>query len=126
RAPHSASLQFGCGEAVDRIARIVLAPRTLRFIADLLDLQDVVLSRWPKVVLVHGCFWHRHRCVRGLPGRNRALWRAKFRRNVARDRRTLRALRAVGWAVLVVWECETARPAKLLERLRTFIKKPPK
>jgi len=62
--------------------------------------------------------------VRRLPGRNSALWWAKFRRSVARDRRTLRALRAAGCAVRVFRECKTTRPAKLLKRLRAFLKKP--
>jgi DNA mismatch endonuclease (patch repair protein) len=60
------------------------------------------------VILVHGCFWHRHiGCAKStLPATNRAWWVAKLRRNRARDRRNIRDLRAAGWRVIVVWECE--------------------
>jgi DNA mismatch endonuclease, patch repair protein len=64
--------------------------------------------RW--VVFVHGCFWHRHGCkATTTPTRNREFWEAKFLRNVERDRRAIEALRARGYTVVVVWECETKR-----------------
>ena len=68
---------------------------------------DIVLPRYSAVVLVHGCYWHRHAGCRyaTTPGTNRAFWRAKFAENVARDRRNLRDLRAMGWRPFVVWEC---------------------
>lgn len=76
---------------------------------DLPGRPDLVFPRHRKVVFVHGCFWHRHRCPAGRssPSVNAPLWRAKFRRNVARDRAALGELRALGWNSLVVWECET-------------------
>lgn len=80
---------------------------------------DVVLSRRGVVVFVNGCFWHRHSCPAGrsCPETNRPYWMDKFNRNVARDRRVRRQLRAMGWRVITVWECQT-RPSKLpaLER----------
>ena len=79
-----------------------------------------ILSR-----IVHGCFWHRHTCGRcRIPASNRRYWLAKIDRNAARDRRTIRALRRLGWRVLVVWECQTtlARREWLAERLRTFLR----
>ncbi len=82
---------------------------------------DVVLSALRAVVFVHGCFWHRHAgCPRSsTPATRRAFWNAKFAKNVARDRRVVRQLRAMGWCVLVVWECRAARVAELrrVERL---------
>lgn len=77
---------------------------------------DIVNVRRRWVVFVHGCFWHRHGCkATTTPGRNRAFWEAKFQRNVERDRRSVEALEALGYTVIVVWECETKRE---LERLR--------
>jgi DNA mismatch endonuclease (patch repair protein) len=87
---------------------------------------DLVFSRLGKVILVHGCFWHRHGCEAGqsTPASRVDYWNAKFARNVARDRRNLRKLRRLGWSVLVVWECQTraakrdvlrARVARFLE-----------
>ena len=72
------------------------------------------------VVFVDGCFWHG--CPRHgtRPRGNAAFWRAKFRRNLARDRRDTRRLRRAGWRVLRLWEHELrakARPA-LSKKLR--------
>ena len=39
-----------------------------------------------------------------------------------RDRRNIAALRRTGWAVLVVWECQTRDQDNLAARLNTFIK----
>ena len=71
-------------------------------------------------VFVDGCFWHG--CPRHgtRPRGNAAFWRAKFRRNRARDRRDTRRLRRAGWQVLRLWEHELrakARP-RLLVKLR--------
>lgn len=86
---------------------------------------DLVLSRIRKVVMVHGCFWHRHRCKRGrsTPSMNALLWQEKFSKTRSRDAASRRALRFAGWDVLVVWECQTipARRAALVERLRQFL-----
>jgi DNA mismatch endonuclease (patch repair protein) len=73
-------------------------------------------------VFVHGCFWHAHAgCYRAtVPKRNRAFWLGKFSANRARDARALRALRGLGYRVLVVWECELEAPSKLEARLRSF------
>lgn len=70
---------------------------------------DVVLPKHSAVVMVHGCFWHRHpRCpFAAMPSTRVAFWNEKFRRNKARDRRVMRELQSLGWKVVIVWECET-------------------
>ncbi|MGH7243317.1 MAG: DNA mismatch endonuclease Vsr [Phycisphaerales bacterium] len=86
---------------------------------------DFVLPTRGAVLFVHGCFWHRHSCVRGRshPTENRNFWAEKFRRNIRRDRRVTRRLRADGWRVLTVWECDThdeqALDRLLLRKLRS-------
>lgn len=86
---------------------------------------DLVFAGRRKVIFVHGCFWHRHRCPAGrsLPATRQDYWTAKFARNVARDRRHTRALQQAGWRVLVVWECQTRRAAqaRLRARLERFL-----
>ena len=69
---------------------------------------DIVLPRWNTVVFVHGCFWHRHPGCRytTTPSTRTEFWLDKFEKNVARDQRNVSALRALGWRVLVVWECD--------------------
>jgi DNA mismatch endonuclease (patch repair protein) len=84
---------------------------------------DMAFPRAKAAVFVHGCFWHQHRgCAKcRTPGSNKAFWEAKFAANKARDRRAARELRAMGWRVLTVWECETRDAAKLQERLGRFL-----
>ena len=84
---------------------------------------DLVFASLAKVVFVHGCFWHGHTCKRGArqPKDNADYWRAKIARNRARDRASLKALRAAGWAALVVWECETRDAAALAHRMGKFL-----
>ncbi|MGO7000160.1 very short patch repair endonuclease [Rhizobium leguminosarum] len=69
---------------------------------------DLVFSSRRKVIFVHGCFWHRHEgCKRAsMPASRPEYWAEKFRRNVERDIAAEEALRKLGWAVLVVWQCE--------------------
>jgi DNA mismatch endonuclease (patch repair protein) len=80
---------------------------------------DIVLRRWMTVVFVHGCFWHRHPNCRkaSRPTSNVAFWREKFRRNVARDAKSSRALRELGWNVVVVWACEVSDDRRFVKRL---------
>ena len=82
-----------------------------------------MLPRHRKVILVHGCYWHVHRCRFGrvVPRTNAKFWQAKRAANVARDRRNLRRLRQRGWQVLVVWECQTRDAERLQERLLRFL-----
>ncbi|RWE74179.1 DNA mismatch endonuclease Vsr [Mesorhizobium sp.] len=87
---------------------------------------DIVLPRYRAVVLVHGCFWHRHvGCkVASTPKSNVEYWNEKFERNVKRDEKVRRELSELGWRVFVIWECET-RPAALMraiERLASAIR----
>lgn len=49
---------------------------------------------------------------------NPERWRLKFERNVARDGEACAALQELGWAVLIVWECELKHEAELEKRLR--------
>ena len=75
------------------------------------------------VIFVDGCFWHG--CPRHgtHPQGNAAFWRAKFRRNQARDRRDTRRLRREGWQVLRLWEHELrakARPGLLVKLRKVF------
>src|SRR5690348_12799420 len=78
-------------------------------VATLPGKPDIVLPRYDTVIFVHGCFWHGHpRCRKSaLPTSNRDFWVRKIGLNVRRDRKQIRALRALGWRVLVIWGCET-------------------
>ncbi|MFN3727375.1 MAG: very short patch repair endonuclease [Allosphingosinicella sp.] len=90
---------------------------------DLPGTPDLVFPRLRKAVLVHGCFWHRHpRCPRTTTPKTRAdYWNRKFEENVARDAARVRELEALGWGILVIWECETKPAADLQARLSRFL-----
>lgn len=87
---------------------------------------DLVLPAHRKVIFVHGCFWHMHRCRFGKvrPATNAEFWNTKRQGNVSRDQRNRRGLRAAGWSILVVWECWTKDiERKLLPELRKFLQR---
>lgn len=86
---------------------------------------DVVLPRYQSVVLIHGCFWHQHPgCKYAYTPKSRAnFWSRKFAGNLARDRRTVDALRDAGWRVIVVWECELRKPDVLSRRIVTMLRR---
>lgn len=89
---------------------------------DLPGNPDIVLPKYKSIVLVHGCFWHGHSCPRGKrPGTNQDFWNAKLDRNIERDDEVVRSLKALGWHVLVVWECEAKDPASLSRKLSDFL-----
>lgn len=98
--------------------------------AELPGKPDLVLPRHRKVILVHGCFWHRHACRSGrsMPASRVEYWQQKFERNVKRDCANLRKIRRLGWRVLVIWECQTrpARRAALVGRVERFLDEPGK
>lgn len=88
---------------------------------DLPGRPDLVLPKYDAVVFVQGCFWHAHHCQKGrIPDTRADFWQAKFEGNKKRDARNARALRAAGWRVFTVWECELAKPdarKRVVERL---------
>lgn len=68
---------------------------------------DIVLPKYRTVIFVHGCFWHMHNCERfKWPSSNTEYWEPKIKRNAERDRLNQEKLRADGWNVIVIWECE--------------------
>jgi DNA mismatch endonuclease, patch repair protein len=91
---------------------------------DLPGKPDLVLARHKCILLVHGCFWHRHGCaLSSKPKTNSAYWEEKIAANIARDARNTTLLQELGWRVKVIWECETRRAdvSGLAGELRSFI-----
>jgi len=84
---------------------------------------DIVLPKHKKIIFVHGCFWHKHRCKYGKvrPKTNSKYWERKLSGNVERTRKDIRALRNLGWKVLVVWECWTRDASMLESHIRRFL-----
>ena len=82
---------------------------------------DLVFPRYKTVVFVHGCFWHQHDCAMGnrMPKSRIEFWREKLQGNKKRDAQNRRQLKAEGWSVLVIWECQTA--STKMDRLRARV-----
>jgi DNA mismatch endonuclease, patch repair protein len=72
---------------------------------------DFAFGKLRKIIFLHGCFWHRHRCKAGrsLPATRRQFWVDKLEENKKRDKRQAAKLRRAGWKVLVIWECQLCR-----------------
>lgn len=89
----------------------------------LLGRPDFKLTKHRVALFVHGCFWHRHRgCPRTrIPKSRVEFWTEKFLQNTARDRRSVAALRRLGYAVAIIWECETEKPDQLVKQLRRIL-----
>src|SRR5262249_15136081 len=90
---------------------------------DLPGSPDIVFTSRRKIILVHGCFWHRHKgCPKTtMPKPRRQFWLAKFSANQRRDTRVIARLQALDWKVLVIWECETKDRAGLKRRIGRFL-----
>ena len=68
---------------------------------------DIVLPKYKTVIFVNGCFWHKHDCKRFVfPSSNTEYWIPKIMKNAERDQRNQHDLKAMGWKVLVIWECQ--------------------
>jgi DNA mismatch endonuclease (patch repair protein) len=79
---------------------------------------DFAFPREKVALFVDGCFWHGcPRCYR-QPKSSLTYWRGKVTRNRERDRKVSAALRASGWRVVRVWECQLDRPARPLAALQ--------
>lgn len=76
---------------------------------DLPGKPDLVFPKHRLCIFVHGCFWHRHPgCKYAYTPKSRLdFWLPKLARNVERDLAAQKALRALGWRVVIVWECHT-------------------
>lgn len=108
------------------IVRKALHARGFRFRLhgrDLPGRPDVVLARHRAVVFVHGCFWHRHTgCLACRTPKSRIdFWTRKFSDNVRRDVASRKSLAALGWRILVIWECEAVNPERLGRKLARFM-----
>lgn len=72
-----------------------------------------MLTKYRTVVFVNGCFWHKHDCPRFVwPSSNEEYWHSKIQRNVERDKKSIAELQALGWNVIIVWECELKKTKK--------------
>lgn len=109
----------------EMIVRKYLFSRGFRYrknVRNLPGCPDIVLPKYHTVIFVNGCFWHKHNCGRFVwPSSNVEYWVPKINRNVERDKENYEKLAALGWNVLIVWECELKLNMRN-ERLESLIK----
>ncbi|HEF0058127.1 TPA: DNA mismatch endonuclease Vsr [Citrobacter freundii] len=75
---------------------------------------DFVCESYKAVIMVNGCFWHKHMChMYRAPKVNNEYWDGKLEKNVERDCQTISELNSIGYKVLIVWECALMRKSKL-------------
>ncbi len=74
---------------------------------------DIVFTKWKVVVFCDGDFWHGHNwAIRGQNSLQEELagysqyWRDKILRNTERDEENTKALNALGWTVIRIWESD--------------------
>lgn len=87
----------------------------------LLGKPDLVLPKYKTVIFVNGCFWHGHEHCKyfTIPKTRTEWWLNKINGNIANDAKAIAALEAMGWKVIVVWECGLKKTTieKTLEEL---------
>jgi DNA mismatch endonuclease, patch repair protein len=90
---------------------------------DLPGCPDIVFPALKKVIFVHGCFWHQHRhCREGrVPTSNQVYWKTKLAKNKKRDALNRRRLTGLGWASMVVWECEIERKTAITSGVAKYL-----
>ena len=83
---------------------------------------DIVLPKYGVAIMVNGCFWHGHKGCRYAtkPKSNIEFWETKIARNKHRDEVTAAHLEALGWTVIIVWECELRGKEKAEARIQTL------
>lgn len=69
---------------------------------------DIVLKKYKTAIFINGCFWHGHEGCKYFvwPKTREAFWKEKINKNIRRDAQNIEKLKADGWNVIVIWECE--------------------
>ncbi len=84
---------------------------------------DIVFPKKKIAVFVNGCFWHGHGCkVDHISKTNSSYWNSKIAKNMNRDIQTNGFLKALGWKVITLWECEIEQDPEKFLKPSTFIK----
>lgn len=112
----------------ERILRLCLWHQGFRYRVNekrLPGRPDIVLPKYRTIIFVHGCFWHGHKDCKyyTVPKTNTEFWMTKVTRNQERDQEVWRKLEAIGWNVIIVWECQLKKSSfdKTIEQVTAEI-----
>lgn len=75
---------------------------------------DFIFPERKKAIFIDGCFWHGCSRCRSIPNTNREFWSKKISRNVLRDKKVRRQLKAAGWNVMRIWEHQLKKSLETL------------
>ena len=77
-------------------------------VKDMPGKPDIVLPKYKTVIFIHGCFWHGHEGCRYfvVPKTRTEWWLNKIQVNATNDARAENTLKADGWNIIKIWECE--------------------
>lgn len=68
---------------------------------------DILIPKYKTAVFVHGCFCHSHTCKAAkLPETRKEFWKNKIEATKARDKTNQEDLKALGFRIVIVWQCE--------------------
>ncbi|ASU36531.1 very short patch repair endonuclease [Mucilaginibacter xinganensis] len=69
---------------------------------------DIVLPKYKTVIFIHGCFWHGHEGCKYyvVPKTRTEWWLNKIGGNILNDNNAEVLLKAAGWNIITIWECE--------------------
>jgi DNA mismatch endonuclease (patch repair protein) len=109
----------------EKLVRSLLHKMGYRFRLHARDLPgrpDIVLPRYRTAIFIHGCFWHGHKnCGKsGRPKSNVDFWNEKIDRNKKRDAAAIVSLKALGWRVRVIWQCQLRNEMALRKRIERY------
>lgn len=121
------SLIRGTGSAPEMKLRRLVHRMGFRYrlhVKELPGKPDLVFPSRCAIVFMHGCFWHRHKGCKlaRLPKSKLEFWKPKLEANRKRDLHSQRQLKALGWRVLVVWECEMADAERVSAIVSEFLR----
>ena len=76
---------------------------------------DIVFTKYRIVIFINGCFWHGHpNCkIFVLPKTNTEWRKSKIETTRKRDEKNQQLLKAEGWHVIVIWECQLKKKNRL-------------
>jgi len=115
----------GSDTSIERRLRSELHMRGLRFRKNLKKLPgkpDIVFTRARVAVFIDGDFWHGYQFASWEETLSEP-WKKKISENRVRDRRNVKALKALGWNVIRVWEHEVEKGIEqCVEKITTLVK----
>ena len=87
---------------------------------------DLLFPNFKLAIFVDGCFWHGCKiCSKSkLPQSNKEFWKSKIEKNIRRDKLVSSLLRAKGYKVIRIRECQLKKnPNRQLSRILAIIEK---